>query len=73
MERETNKVRQEARDWLLRMSSGLAGEADHAALRKWLEASPAHQRAFADLCQLWGELDLAREAMLDESRVRRTH
>ncbi|MBN7797305.1 FecR family protein [Parahaliea mediterranea] len=62
-------TRAQARDWLLRMSSGEAGEADYAALRAWLEASPEHARAFESVCRLWGELDLAREAVLRTERA----
>lgn len=64
MRTEPHEVRARAREWLLRMSSGEAGEKDRAALKQWLEESPANASAFEDISNLWGEL-----GQLDEARL----
>lgn len=39
-------VLREAARWLVRLHSGRAGEADHAACAAWRDADPAHERAW---------------------------
>lgn len=40
------EVLREAARWLVRLHSGRAGEADHAACAAWRDADPAHERAW---------------------------
>ncbi|QXI36481.1 FecR family protein [Pseudomonas xantholysinigenes] len=46
-------LQRQAQDWLVRLTSGLATEADAQALRLWCARSPAHAEAFAQARQLW--------------------
>lgn len=48
-----DRVLREARDWVVRLSSGHASVAEGAAFRRWCEQSPAHARAFADCRRVW--------------------
>ena len=59
-------LREEARRWLLRMSSGQADAEDEWALEAWLARSDEHRRQFAEVHRLWNELDqLPESAWLD--------
>ena len=55
-------LREEARAWLLRMSSGQAGPEDERALEAWLARSEEHRRQFAEVHRLWSELDQVPES-----------
>ncbi|ODB37865.1 iron dicitrate transport regulator FecR [Pseudomonas mosselii] len=46
-------LQRQAQDWLLRLTSGQATQADARALRQWCARSPAHAQAFAQARQLW--------------------
>lgn len=46
-------LEREAQDWLARLSSGEATDADAAALRQWCAQSPAHGLAFAEARRFW--------------------
>lgn len=50
---DTADLRQEARAFLLRLTSGVATEDDVAALERWRRRSPAAARAFAEAALLW--------------------
>lgn len=50
---QSDRLRQEAADWLLRLTSGAATQADASAFREWCARSPAHRRAFAESRRLW--------------------
>lgn len=64
-------LREEARAWLLRMSSGQAGPEDERALEAWLSRSEEHRRQFADVHRLWRELDqLPESAWLEPEPAR---
>jgi transmembrane sensor len=57
------RVRQEALDWLRRLTSGEASRADLDALDRWRAQSPQHRRALAEANLLWGVLGrVAQEA-----------
>src|ERR1700761_7892028 len=57
------RIRQEAQDWLRRLTSGDATRADLDALDLWRAASPGHRRALAEANLLWDVLGkVAREA-----------
>jgi transmembrane sensor len=65
METDDNETRiaKDARDWVVRLASGTATEAELAAFRAWRAASPAHDRAFARERAFWRQLQvLAPEA-----------
>lgn len=64
-------LREEARAWLLRMSSGQAGPEDERALEAWLSRSEAHRRQFAEVHRLWRELDQLPESAWLESEPAR--
>ena len=45
----SRSVRSRASDWLTTLYSGHASEADRRAFRTWIEADPAHARAYAEV------------------------
>ena len=47
------KVRREARDWVIRLSSGDLTAAEAAELNHWRAASGANRKAFAEANRLW--------------------
>lgn len=49
----SDTVREEARVWLYRLTSGHVTEWDAQAFRRWESASPAHQQAFNDAKRQW--------------------
>ncbi|MCS4250121.1 FecR domain-containing protein [Pseudomonas sp. BIGb0164] len=51
----------EARDWLLLLTSGRATVADAKALRAWCDQSPEHAQAFEQAKRLWQQLGSAVE------------
>ncbi|MGY2402122.1 FecR family protein [Pseudomonas sp. SDO5271_S396] len=53
----------EARDWLLLLTSGRATVADANALRAWCAQSPAHAQAFEQAKVLWQQLGPAVEQL----------
>jgi len=48
-----DRVLREARDWVVRLSSGRASVSDGESFRRWCAQSPAHARAFADCRRVW--------------------
>ncbi|MEC5319237.1 DUF4880 domain-containing protein [Brenneria populi subsp. brevivirga] len=54
--RRWNKQLQEAREWLVRLTSGSATTSDAAAFRQWLAQSPEHHDAFAAMRGVWRQL-----------------
>lgn len=56
-------VRQEAWDWVLRLTSGEASKADLAALESWCARSPLHADAFAEANGRWQSFGPALENM----------
>src|SRR5579871_2651594 len=56
-------LKQEAHEWLTRLTSGRATVDDAAAAKLWCGRSPAHARAFAEATLLWDTLEpVARKA-----------
>lgn len=47
------ELQRQAQDWLVRLTSGQATQADAQALQHWCARSPAHAQAFAQARQLW--------------------
>jgi len=54
-------VHEQARDWLLLLTSGRATVADVKALQAWVAQSPAHAQAFEQAKLLWRQLGAATE------------
>ena len=50
------RLKSEAQDWIVRLTSGSATAADARALNAWCELSPAHAQAFAEAKALWRAL-----------------
>ncbi|MBH1984082.1 MAG: DUF4880 domain-containing protein, partial [Burkholderiales bacterium] len=46
-------IEEQARQWLVRLRSGRASEADAQAFARWRAQSPHHARAARELGQLW--------------------
>jgi transmembrane sensor len=53
---DQEKLAREARDWVMRLTSGEATTADAEALREWRSRSHAHRKAFAQANLLWDGL-----------------
>ncbi len=53
------RLKREARDWVMRLSSGSVTAADAAELHRWRATSRAHRKAFAEANHLW---DLATQS-----------
>ena len=60
----------EARQWLLRLTSGAATTDDAQAFRDWCGKSPAHLEAFASTRRLWGNLGPAAQSWTLRERER---
>ena len=60
----SSNSRAEARQWLLKHSSGDISSAEQMAFRAWLESSAENQRAFDDLQLMWTELDQVSDQVL---------
>ncbi|MEH6583294.1 MAG: FecR domain-containing protein [Halioglobus sp.] len=56
--------RAEARQWLLKHSSGDISSTEEMAFRVWLESSAENQRSFDDLQLLWSEFDQVSDQVL---------
>lgn len=63
---EGDMVRQEAWDWVLRLSSGEAVNADLAELETWCARSPLHADAFAQANERWQTFGPALENMAQQ-------
>src|SRR5262249_23172940 len=59
-------LRDEARDWVVQLTTGAATQGDLQSLALWRARSPAHAEAFAEVCRLWQVLGapLAEHAQL---------
>ncbi|MEG2030515.1 MAG: DUF4880 domain-containing protein [Janthinobacterium sp.] len=56
-------IEEQARQWLVRLRSGQASEADAQAFARWRAQSPRHARAARELGQLWRGLRMAAPAV----------
>ncbi|GAB4394661.1 MAG: FecR domain-containing protein [Kiloniellaceae bacterium] len=52
-----------ASDWLLRLTSGSASQGDMAAFRAWCDADSRHAAAFAEVRQMWNDVEALAPAM----------
>jgi transmembrane sensor len=64
---EYETLLQEGRNWILRLTSGLATEADAAAVQAWRGLSQAHAEAFAEAASLYRALRLAAKEIAAEA------
>ena len=70
MQSETDKIRQAAVDWLMRLRNDASGVQDWVDFDAWLEASPRHKAAYDDALAVWSELEQiapAIKARLDQA------
>ena len=66
LQEKVGAERDAAADWVVRLSSPATGEADWAAFDAWLEAAPAHRRAYDEAIGLWSEIEAAAPAIKRE-------
>jgi transmembrane sensor len=53
---EQEALKREAREWVMRLTSGEATMKDAEALKRWRETSREHRRAFAEANLLWDKM-----------------
>ena len=70
-ETSASPLHDEARDWLLLLTSGRATVADAKALQAWREQSPEHAQAFEQAKVLWQQLAPALEQVTQPRRFGR--
>ncbi|MBR1218971.1 DUF4880 domain-containing protein [Bradyrhizobium sp. U87765 SZCCT0131] len=56
-------VRREAKDWVVHLATGSVTTADLQALAQWRARSAAHDRAYAQACRLWGQIEAPLRAL----------
>jgi transmembrane sensor len=66
---ENKDLRDEARAWLRRLTSGAATTADVEALERWRSQGPAQAQAFAEAALLWGMTGEASKVVLNRSPI----
>lgn len=54
---QLEQIEETAAQWAARLDGGGMTVQDHAALATWLDANPAHRRAFAGYCEISARLD----------------
>jgi transmembrane sensor len=64
------RAEREAIQWVVRMTSGEAGEADRAALAQWRQADPDNEAALAMARRLWFDVGQALPARAVAARAR---
>ncbi|MGZ3376553.1 MAG: FecR/PupR family sigma factor regulator, partial [Phenylobacterium sp.] len=56
---DDGRIAEEAARWFAHLQGDAATGGDWLAFERWLQASPAHGRAYEDLESLWVDLDYA--------------
>jgi transmembrane sensor len=56
--------RDAAADWWVRLDAGALSPAELAAFRAWLSSGPANEKAFEEVCDLWGASEKLRRRLL---------
>jgi transmembrane sensor len=56
--------RDAAGDWWVRLDAGALSPAELAAFRAWLTSDPANEKAFEEVCDLWGASENLRRRLL---------
>lgn len=60
---QDRRIALDARDWIVRLASGNASEADLRAFKTWRDAAPEHGRAFERERRFWQELQILEGAV----------
>lgn len=58
------QIRQQAKDWFVRLNSGETEASTQAEFQQWLQSSALHAEAFAGIARLWQQLGLS-DAVID--------
>ena len=58
------QVRQQAKDWFVRLNSGETEACTQAQFQQWLHSSALHAEAFAGIARLWQQLGMS-DAVID--------
>lgn len=61
IESSSNKIRQEACEWIARLHDSEPSARKRAELKKWVQQSPTHKAELQSLAKMWGELDILTE------------
>ena len=61
------RIALDARDWIVRLASGDAGEAELRAFKAWRDAAPEHGRVFERERRFWQELQVLEHAAANRS------
>ncbi|WP_400770590.1 FecR family protein [Methylosinus sporium] len=56
--------RDAAGDWWVRLDAGALSPSELAAFRAWLTSDPANEKAFEEVCDLWGASESLRRRLL---------
>ncbi|ATQ70242.1 MULTISPECIES: FecR family protein [Methylosinus] len=56
--------------WWTRLDAGAPSPAERAQFAAWLTRDPANKAAFDDICCLWGDVEIIREAVSAPTRAR---
>ncbi len=72
-QKDDEALRQEARSWVVKLTSGTATDADAWQLSAWRNRSPAHEGAYRDAVSLWNQLAPVanRQALADSTLQQR--
>ena len=65
---QEDPIAAQAAEWFVRLHGEAASGDDWAAFEAWLQASPAHARAYERLERVWMELDEDRDALAEALR-----
>ncbi|MBY6239900.1 DUF4880 domain-containing protein [Methylosinus sp. Sm6] len=68
---EPRQLLDDALNWIVRLKSGEATEADLEALRRWRDRSARHDEAFRDAARLWRRVGVAARELAAERRAER--
>jgi len=63
---ESDPLRDEALDWVVRLKTSELRGADLEALRRWRDQSPRHEEAFVAAVRLWRNLGVAARELAEE-------
>lgn len=58
------QIRQQAKDWFVRLNSGDTAESTQAQFQQWLHSSALHAQAFAGIAKLWQQVGMS-DAVID--------
>lgn len=65
------ECREAAIGWWVRLDAGALSHAELLAFRAWIARDPAHEAAFEDICDLWGDLESLRHLRLPPGKALR--